>query len=68
MHQAMNGPFADEYWKVAEKEISTLEKMGARDENDYEDHMSIIGNLGLQVQAISQSYSEEGQSPHLWLW
>ncbi len=30
-HQAMNRPFADEYWKAAEKEIITLEGMGAWD-------------------------------------
>ncbi len=29
--QAMNGPFADEYWKAACKEIQTLEDMGAWD-------------------------------------
>jgi len=29
--QAMNGPFADEYWQAACKEIRTLEEMGAWD-------------------------------------
>ncbi len=36
-HQAMNGPFADEYWKAAEKEIITLEGIGAWDVIDHED-------------------------------
>ncbi len=27
----MNGPFADEYWKVTEKEFDTLEGMDAWD-------------------------------------
>ncbi len=30
-HQAMNGPFEDEYWKAAEKEMDGLEGMGAWD-------------------------------------
>ncbi len=38
----MNGPFADEYWKAAEKEIDTLEGMGAWDIDEHDDDMSII--------------------------
>jgi hypothetical protein len=28
-HQAMNGPFKEEYWKAACKEVETLEEMDA---------------------------------------
>ena len=38
----MNGPFADEYWKAAEKEIITLEGMGAWDVVEHEDDMNVI--------------------------
>ncbi len=38
----MNGPFADEYWKVAEKAIITLEGMGAWDVVECEDDMNSI--------------------------
>ncbi len=38
----MNGPFADEYWKAAEKEIITLEGMGAWDIVQHEDDMNVI--------------------------
>ncbi len=38
----MNGPFADKYWKAAEKEIDTLEGMGARDVVECEDDMNVI--------------------------
>ncbi len=41
-HQAMNGPFADEYWKVTEKDIITLEGMGAWDVVEIEDDMNVI--------------------------
>ncbi len=41
-HQAMNGPFADEYWKAAEKEIITLEGMGAWDVVKRVDNMNVI--------------------------
>ncbi len=30
-HQVMNGPFADQYWKAAEKDIDTLEGVDAWD-------------------------------------
>ncbi len=36
-HQAMNGPFADEYWKAAEREIVTLEGMGEWGMVEHED-------------------------------
>ncbi len=38
----MNGPFAGEYWKAAEKEIITLEGMGAWDVVEHEDDMNVI--------------------------
>ncbi len=38
----MNGPFADEYWKAAEKVIITLEGMGAWDVVEHEDDMNVI--------------------------
>ncbi len=41
-HQAMNGPFADEYWKAAEKEIITLEGMGAWDVVECENDMNVM--------------------------
>ncbi len=41
-HQAMNGPFADEYWKAAEKEIITLKGVGAWDVVEHEDDMNVI--------------------------
>ncbi len=41
-HQSMNGPFADEYWKAAEKEIITLEGMSAWDVVEHEDDMNVI--------------------------
>ncbi len=34
--QAMNGPFANEYWNAAEQEIITLEGMGAWDVVEHE--------------------------------
>ena len=41
-HQAMNGPFADEYWKAAEKEIITLEGISAWDVIERKDDMNVI--------------------------
>ncbi len=41
-HQAMNGPFADEYCKAAEEEIITFEGMGAWDVAEHEDDMNVI--------------------------
>ncbi len=41
-HQAKIGPFADEYWKAAKKEISTWEGMGAWDVVEHEDDMNVI--------------------------
>ncbi len=38
----MNGPFADEYWKASEKEVSTLEGLGALDVVECEDVMNAI--------------------------
>ncbi len=38
----MNGPFTDEYWKAAEKEISTLEGMDALNVVEHEDDMHVI--------------------------
>ncbi len=38
----MNGPFADEYRKAAEKEINTLEGMGAWDVVEDKDDMDVI--------------------------
>ncbi|KAL7461716.1 hypothetical protein ACHAXS_002131 [Conticribra weissflogii] len=37
----MNGPFADDYWKVAEKESDTLEGMGAWDGVECENGMNL---------------------------
>ncbi len=37
----MNGPFAYEYWKAAEKEIITLEGMGVWDVVEHEDDMNV---------------------------
>ncbi len=41
-HQALNGPFEDNYWKVAEKESDALEGMGAWDGVECEDGMNLI--------------------------
>ncbi len=41
-HQALNGPFEDNYWKVAEKESDALEGMGASDGVECEDGMNLI--------------------------
>jgi len=41
-NQAMNGPFADEYWKAACTEIETLESMGAWDVVKRDDKMNVI--------------------------
>ncbi len=43
-HQAINGPFADENWKEAEKEINTMEGMGAWDVIEHEYMNDINGN------------------------
>ena len=40
--QAMNGPFAEEYWKAAVKEIETLEGMNAWTVVEREDDMNVI--------------------------
>lgn len=40
--QAMNGPFADEYWKAACKEIETLEGIDAWEVVEREDHMNVL--------------------------
>ena len=40
--EAMNGPFADEYWKAAVKEIETLEGMDAWDVVDKTPDMNVI--------------------------
>lgn len=40
--QAMNGPFADEFWKAACKEIETLEAMGAWEVTDFIKGMNVI--------------------------
>ncbi len=53
-HQVMNGSFSDKYWKAAEKEIHTLEGMGAWDVVEHEDDMNvIIMELGPSSEAIS---------------
>ncbi len=41
-HQAISGPFVDEYWKVAEKDISTLEEMGIWDVMEFKVDTNII--------------------------
>ncbi len=38
----MNAPFADEYWKAAEKEIDTLEEMSAWDVDKHNYCMIVI--------------------------
>ncbi len=38
----MNGPLADDYWKVAEKENNTLESMGTWDVVEHNDDMNVI--------------------------
>ena len=43
----MKGPFADEYWKAAKKEIRTLEGMGAWDVVERKDDMNVIMEPGL---------------------
>ena len=40
--EAMKGPFADEYWKAACKEIQTLEDMNAWDVFDRPDRKNVI--------------------------
>ena len=40
--QAMQGPFADEYWDAMRVEISTLESMGAWEIVDRKDDMNVI--------------------------
>lgn len=40
--QAMSGPFADDYWIAACKEIETLESMGAWEVVDREEDMNVI--------------------------
>ncbi len=46
-HQAMNGSFADEYWKAAEKEVITLEGTGAWDVVECEDNVMSLMEPGL---------------------
>jgi hypothetical protein len=43
--QAMNGPFKDEYWKAAVKEIETLEAMDAWEVVDRDDEMNVIDSI-----------------------
>jgi hypothetical protein len=40
--QAMNGPFAEDFWQAAVKEIETLESMGAWEVVDEEPGMNVI--------------------------
>ncbi|KAL7460059.1 hypothetical protein ACHAXS_000526 [Conticribra weissflogii] len=42
--QAMNGPFADKYWKAACKEIQTLEDMEAWDVVDRTNDLHVINS------------------------
>ena len=42
LRQAMSGPFSDEYWKAASKEIDTLEEMGACHIVECDDDMNDI--------------------------
>ena len=41
----MSGPFKEEYWKAAVKEIETLEEMGAWEVVDREEDMNVIGSI-----------------------
>jgi hypothetical protein len=43
--QAMSGPFKEEYWKAAVKEIETLEEMGAWEVVDRKDGMNVIESI-----------------------
>ncbi len=42
----MNGPFADEYWKAAEKEIRTLEGVGVWDVVEHKDDRNVVNATG----------------------
>ena len=41
----MNGPFNEEYWKAAVKELDTLEDMDAWDVVDQTDEMNVIDSI-----------------------
>lgn len=43
--QAMNGPFKEEYWEAACKEIETLQSMDAWEVVDREDGMNVIQSI-----------------------
>jgi hypothetical protein len=43
--QAMNGPFKEEFWKAALKEIETLESMDAWEIVDQEEGMNVIDSI-----------------------
>lgn len=43
--QAMSGPFKEEYWKAAVKEIETLEEMCAWEVVDREEGMNVIDSI-----------------------
>ena len=45
LRQAMNGPFKEEYWKAALKEIETLEAMDAWEVVDRDDSMMNVIDL-----------------------
>ena len=42
---AMNGPFREEYWTAASKEIETLESMDAWGIFDWTDDMNVIDSI-----------------------
>ncbi len=50
----MNRPFADEYWKTAEEEISILEEIGYWDLVAHEDKIDNIIGLWVFKKAISK--------------
>ena len=43
--EAMNGPFSEEFWKAAVKEIETLEGMDAWEVVDRTDDMNVIDSI-----------------------
>ena len=44
-HEAMNGPFKDEWWKACEIELETLKKLEVWDVVDREDWMNVIPGI-----------------------
>ena len=70
-HEAMNGPFKDEWWKACEIELETLKKLNVWDVIDREDWMNMVpgiwalesrGTLRTSSRSSRLAFAQEGTS------